>query len=456
MSESDNLRLRLKALRFQGIEMIKKILEEGEKVGFSTTEVYRKKITKTQYTEKENFNSSHFINTDRIIIRAFREKGNPVGFTLSTPNISKIRKAFHTMYSSFIPNDNSENFAKELPEKANKVAINIYDKNFESIDKNSFIELKEKLFEIQSAFFKGLKIGKISFSKMLKKVYLTNTPMFKKNDLKIKYRKTAYNLNIQFYFENNLIEIIDNKPFFNDFNPDKIISRAYNLLNSLTENRKISVKVKHLLFSPESASTILREFSDYFKLNSKRELKNITFPQSLSIIDNPLLSTGSNTVPFDDEGVQSSENHLIEKGFIKNRISNIKTGFTNNLSSTGNGFRTEKSIFPETKFTNLYIKPSAFPFSKLLNDGNSGILISLIKLKRIENGIYYFSAYGYEFENNSIKNPIHIFIKTTVENFFLSIIKVSKEIRFFYNRLNIGAPYLLTECGKKTGELFEL
>jgi PmbA protein len=214
--------------------------------------------------------------------------------------------------------------------------------------------------------------------------------------------------------------------------------------------------VKHLLLSPEASSTILREFSTYFKLNSEKRLKNINFPQALSIIDNPLFDNQSNSVPFDDEGIQSSETFLIEKGFIRNRISNIQNSFENQSITTGNGFRSQKSIFPEIKFTNLYIKPSTFPFSKLLSDGEKGILISLVKLMQVKDDKYIFSAYGYEFVDGNINKPIHLFLKTTIETFFLSILKVSKEIRFFYNILNVGAPYLLIEPGTKVDNTFEL
>ena len=438
--------------------MIKKILEEGKKAGFSATEVFRKKIEKTIYKDENELRTIQTINTDRLIVRAFRESGEPVGFTISMPDIKKVRDAFHTMYSAYIP-DNKATFAGLLPGKIENVRTNIFDiESFESIDKRSFKQLKDKLFEAQAALFPGLKIERVNFSKMLKKIYLTNTEMFKTSKPKAKYNKTIFNVDILFSYNNNLLEITDNKPSFLQIDNTKIVSRAYNLLNSLTENSTVSIPVDHLLLSPEASSTILREFSDYFKINSEKKLKSISFPQALSIVDNPQLNEQSNFVPFDDEGVQSSEKFLIEKGFIKEEISNIQSGFEKQKRSTGNGFRTQRSIFPEVKFTNLYIKPSTFPFSKLHSDARRGILISLVKVKRIKNGIYTFSAYGYEFSNEDINRgrPVHIYLKTSIESYFLSILKVSKEIRFFYNRINVGSPYVLLEPGKKTGNMFEL
>ncbi len=438
--------------------MIKKILEEGKKVGFSAIEVFRKKTEKTIHKDENIQKTIHTINTDNIIIRAFRNTGSPVGFIISTPDIKKIREAFHTMYSAYIP-DNRKNYAQLLPGKIQNVNINIFDEDsYKAIDKNSFLELKEKLFETQVALFPGLKIERVNFSKMLKKVYITNTMMFDTSKPKAKYNKTSFNIDILFSYKGNLIETTNNKPSFSQIDHSRIVSRAYNLLNSLTENTKVSVPVDHLLLSPEASSTILREFSEYFKLNSKKKLKNISFPQALTIIDNPQLNEQSNFFPFDDEGVQSSENFLIEKGFIKEQITNIQSGFENKKYSTGNGFRTDSSIFPEIKFTNLYIKPSTFPFSTLHSDAGKGILISLIKLVRIEENMYTFSAYGYEFSNDDINRdrPIHIYLKTSIEAYFLNILKVSKEIRFFYNKINVGSPYILLEPGKKTGNLFEL
>jgi hypothetical protein len=67
--------------------MVKKILLEGKKIGFSATEVFRKKIEKTEFKSSKDQDSIQTIKTDRLIIRAFRELGDPVGFTIA-PNTS--------------------------------------------------------------------------------------------------------------------------------------------------------------------------------------------------------------------------------------------------------------------------------------------------------------------------------------------------------------------------------
>ena len=83
-----------------------------------------------------------------------------------------------------------------------------------------------------------------------------------------------------------------------------------------------------------------------------------------------------------------------------------------------------------------------------------GLIVALLKLKYIDNGDYFFSAYGYHFDDGQILEPVHFYFKTTFLSFFLNVLRVSKEIRFFPGSFNIGSPYLLLELKKnRFGEI---
>ncbi len=120
------------------------------------------------------------------------------------------------------------------------------------------------------------------------------------------------------------------------------------------------------------------------------------------------------------------------------------------MRPTGNGFR-RGGDHPAPGFTNLYIKPSVISVNNILKDISETILISLIKLISSSNGTFLFSAYGYNYRDGERAEPVHFFINTTFQDFFLNIVKISKEIRFFYSGFNTGSPYLLVK-GKKIGE----
>ncbi len=56
--------------------MIKPALSEGIKSGFSTVEVYKEKIEKQEFENFIDYNATHAIQIDRLIVRAFWDQGD--------------------------------------------------------------------------------------------------------------------------------------------------------------------------------------------------------------------------------------------------------------------------------------------------------------------------------------------------------------------------------------------
>ncbi|MCP5104663.1 MAG: hypothetical protein GY950_14865, partial [bacterium] len=255
----------------------------------------------------------------------------------------------------------------------------------------------------------------------------------------------------------NVIDISESRTFFRQLEPVKLISRAYNWLNSLTET-PLSTRRKnvHLVLSPEASAFILKEFGDYFKVKADKKFMELPFPAMLNLVDDPLLDGGVGSVPFDDEGSQSGEKHLIRKGGFARVITDIQTAFAQKTRSSGNGFRNGRSLFPSVRFSNLYIKPTVLSLRNLMDDAGEGVLVSLLKLKYIDKEGYVFSAYGYTFSGNNLLEPVHFYFRTSFLSYFLNIVKVSKEMKFFYSTYNVGSPYLLLEAKHKSPNLLTI
>lgn len=434
------------------IKTLQTLLDQGEKTGFSTVEVFAETVEKHEYEcFPDEPPSLHAIDTQRVTVRAFWDSGDPVGFSLSKPNLDSIKSAFSTIYTTSLP-DEKENYGHLLPGQAKKSTVNIFDESFNTVDVHTFNEFIDGINEIMiSSPFQGLKIQKVLLAKTLRKIYIANT-----NNLNVKYRKTNFNMILSFTLGANRMDISENRVFFRQFEPYKIISRGFNLLNSLTETGISSGKHMALILSPEASAFILREFSNYFKIKADKEIINIHYPSILNLVDNPAMDDRVSSVPFDDEGMQSGEKYLIQKGVFTTVISDISSAFQNNTSSTGNGFRNDRSTFPQVEFSNLYIKPTVLPLKNLMGDAGEGVLVSLLKLKAIDNNGYLFSAYGYRFRNHELLEPVHFYFRTSFRSYFLKISKISKEIKFFYSSANIGSPYILLEGRKQTENLFEI
>lgn len=435
-------------------------MEQGCKTGFAASEVFGEKIEKYDYIrlpEEHDHNEErilhHSMDTERMTVRAFWETGDPVGFTLSKPDSAAVKKAFSTVYGSYLPGQ-KENFRHLLPGSVQKTRVSIFDDNYRSVDPNAFSELTDKIHEVMiSPMFQRLKLNKIHLSRVLKKTYIVNS-----NHLDTKYKRTLFTLQLSVTLGENRVDISDNRVFFQQIDPFKIISRAYNLLHSLTEAPLAAEPRQNvsLILSPEASATLLKEFSQYFHTGAADDVKNIPFPSILNIIDDPIMDHMPGTVPFDDEGVQSGEKYLLQKGVVNETVSNLSGSFRYKKKPTGNGFRNGRSPFPAVRFSNLYIKPTVLPLKNLMNAAGEGVLVSLLKLKTIDRDSYLFSAYGYRFRGDDMMEPVHFYFRTTFRSYFLNILKVSKEIRFFYSTANIGSPYVLLEAKNRPDHIWEI
>jgi len=417
------------------------LLEEGRKTGFSAVEAFAEKTERREYVAiPGEAPLVHTRDSRRASTRAFWDSGSPVGFSLSRPDAAAIKAAYANIYAAHFP-DQGLNFGKLLPAAVQKVDLAVYDQQAGEVDVNSFNQMQELLDEIMSELpFQGLELLKIQLIKEIGKIYIANT-----NGLDAKYIKSRFSLNLSVALHGNRMDVNQTRVFFQQLDPLRLISRALNLLESLPRDESL-LQVPpqaYLIFSPESAAFILREFSHYFKTKADPALQRIQFPAQLNITDNPLLNGQAGSVPFDDEGVQGGETFLIRKGVFENVIRDLAGAVENGGSSTGNGFRNHRTPFPAVRFSNLYIKPTVLPLKNLRSDAGEGIVVSLVKLKATTNQGYLFSAYGYRFKEHQIMEPVHFYLRTTFRSFLTGILKISKEIKYFHGNYTIGSPYLL-------------
>lgn len=438
------------------IDAVKLIADAGANAGFGATEVFGERVTLEQYDYFPGFKTRiHGASTHRVTARAFWDVGEPVGFRLSSPGEKDIKAAMAAIYSGGAPSP-GENFGRRLPtayKKLEQADLAIYDHNFQKIDIQRFQELVDQVHEILlTSMFKNLRLRRIHFFKTLRKIYIANS-----RGLNAKYIKTHFHFLLSLGLGQNSVDVSENSTFFDAIDPYKMAPWAYSLVNALSD-RPLEAKRRNvfLLLAPEAAAFILREFSHFFHEKTDKRLKEIDFPAMLNLADDPLLNGQPGSVPFDDEGVQSTEKHIIWKGAFQGGVTDIGSGFPLGLKSTGNGFRGERSIFPSVRFSNLYIKPTVLSVRNLMEDAGEGIMASLLKLKYADREGYLFSAYGYRFSGANLLEPVHIHFRTNFLSYFLNICKISKELKFFHSRANFGSPYILLELKRKTPDMWEI
>ncbi len=415
--------------------MLDFIIKTGLSNGFEVVDVFRKKTEQKIFEYLVDFNAYHQVFEDGSFVRAFWSTGEPIGFYLSNPSESDIKKAFFFGASKIFP-EKKKNYSHLLPKKIVSINPDIFDNSYYNIDEDEFLNLIERINDAVLMFPK-LRLIKVVFQKLLNKSYIINS-----FGLNSKYKKTIFKLNLSLIHNGNLIDINETSPYFSNMDSFRLVTRAYNILNSFSD-KHVNKKYDYMVLSPESVISILRVFSQEFKGGIRFNKDKLLSPSLLNLVDNSLLDRGAGSVCFDDEGVQSKEFYIIRKGVYQGNIQNIENAFKENQYSTGNGFRIKDGVFPDLRFTNLYIKPGLYPINKILYSLDKGLIVSTLKLREKRGDVFYFSGFAYDFKNNEMKDNFKIEMRMNFFDFFKNIVQVSKEIKFFYSDYNIGSPYLV-------------
>lgn len=449
---------------------LRSALDEGRACGFATVEAFGEKAERQEYQWRPHEEPAFLTqDTQNLCVRAFWETGAPVHFSLSKPGSAVLQSVFQSLYTSHVPDSGKENYRHLLPKEVKTVKLAIYDDSASGVNIDAFNRLLEQVDEVMSMPpFPELRLEKIQLAKAVRRVYIANS-----NGLSAKYIKTRFNLALSVGLGQNHIDVSQNRVFFRQLDPLRLLNRAYNLLQSLavpareSKNPIFNNKEIPLILSPEASSFILKEFSHYFRLKADREMMKFRYPAILNIVDQPVMDGQAGSVPFDDEGMQTpgGETYLVQKGEFQGVVSGIANAFETQTSrtrailapsSTGNGFRSSRSPVPVTRFSNLYIKPTVLPLKNLRDAAGEGVVVSLVKLKHVDNRGYVFSAYGYRFLDHRMMEPVHFYFRTSFRSFLLNILKISKEIKFFHSNYTIGSPYLLVKANNKQDDVLEI
>ncbi|MCU0236658.1 MAG: metallopeptidase TldD-related protein [Acidobacteria bacterium] len=423
----------------------------GREAGFSTVEAFAEKVRRQESDGADRVLSRHEVESDRVRVRAFRDTGDPLGLSLSAPDSRQVKAGLAGLASSPVL-DRRKNFAHLLPHGAQKVKVSIYDPGIELWDEAQAADLRERLRECLVTF-PGLQLIKFQFMRALKKVYLANSLGFF-----AKYKKTLFQVQASFMLKDHALELSESRTFFRDFDPQRLVARGANLLGALAADPEPAVITnEYVVMSPEASALVLKEFSPGLKRERSAPRGHGTAASArVSIIDHGAMDGQPGSAPFDDEGTAAGEKYLVNKGVALAAIADIRTAFAAGGKTTGNGFRDERGVFPQAQFSNLFIRPANDSLAQLLQQARQGVLIYLVKPKGAgrQPGELLFSAYGYFFASDGIARPVHFHFATTMRSYLLHVLAVSRELRFFHSRANIGSPYLLLQGRPGPGKVF--
>lgn len=424
--------------------MIDWVTEESLRNGFAAADALRRKERSREFWWSPGGQQYHYRTQDLLYIRGFRESGLPVGCCLTAPSRNLVRQGLQNLASSGMPG-NCPSYARCLPRKLDKIRLQIYDEQSVNLGVADFSRFVDRLFE-SAVSYPGCEIRSVRLLQSEKKVYIGNS-----FGLSGKYRKTALSLFLVLGFEGEWVNLTESRVFWQDFDPLRLVNRGVNLLRSFKGDRLEGRGTMPLVFSPESSTVVLRMFASRFRLPDRLassawrdEDHAVVLPQLFRLEDEPQLDRQPGSVPFDDEGVQNRLTRLVDRGRIVRRISDIRRGSYWKTVGTGNGFRVGGG-FPTVHFSNLSIPAGVYPFRRLLDDAEGGLLVTMLWPVFSEDGEKICQAFGFRIRGGDMAEPVRFIIRTGFPAFFMRLLKTSKERRFFHHGVNVGSPYLLSE-----------
>ena len=152
------------------------------------------------------------------------------------------------------------------------------------------------------------------------------------------------------------------------------------------------------------ADIVQKDFSVYRDKIGKQVASSL-----VTLIDDGTIPGYLGSGLCDDEGTPCRRNILIEKGVVKNYLSDIVSARRGSLPLTGNGRRSSYRSVPQPRMTNTYIEPGASSPADMLRSMRRGLLVKKMGGGEVDptSGDFVFHVTeGYLVEDGRVLHPV--------------------------------------------------
>ena len=239
--------------------------------------------------------------------------------------------------------------------------------------------------------------------------------------------------------------------FFSDLRGEEVGRRAAEQAVRMLGAKVLPTTFAEAIFSPAVAaeffevvsSALLGDAVQKGRSLFQDKVGNEVASRCLTLVDDGLLSHGSDSFPFDDEGNPSQRTPLIESGILKGFLYDSYSGARQGRASTGNARRAGFQSPPQITVTNLYLVPGSRTGSKMLKDVSKGALILALMGMHTANpisGDFSVGVEGLWIEGGKIRRPFRgMTIAGNIRDWLRSLVEVGSDLRFFGS---CGSPSL--------------
>lgn len=361
-------------------------LENAKRVQIDECEIVhvKRKIITIRITDSEIFEVKHVVD-ENYGIRIINDKKI---LSIKTSNENEIKKLIETSVKTTshlkpIP------FWKSLPHELSS-PINlegVFDKNLDEISGSDITDLAQIMIDNAST----PKITTISGSL---NIVSENFKIVNSNGLSANDKGTYISGIINADSEMGTTEVsgIGHEccRTLDKFSAKKIGEDAKIMCTESINPQKCESGEYSIIFEPYSVGELLAfVVSPNFNLKNFSEKKSCfsnNFKEKIAVdgltmLDNPHVSQGIGTKPFDDEGEKTQINTLIDNGVFVNTYSNLFDSFKEDIESTGNATRPGSPMgrssepIPITMPHNMQIKSGNVSQEDMIKDTRNGLLV---------------------------------------------------------------------------------
>ncbi len=369
-------------------------------------------FTLNSFRRSVNFENNRFKGIDEGEMSGFAvrvKKSGKVGFAYSLgfgDVESVVNAAFDTL-----------EFSKEtdfrFSGKSKLPNVKCFDPEIEKENPDSAIELGNEMTDYVRSLKDEIKAG-FSEETSIITVGITTTEGFD-----AEYRKTVKSVSLSgFYTEQgNFLEIFASQArSVNELFDLEILKEKFKT-DILASKRNVSIEsgTYPVIFTPFAVNYAMLPLLSALNGRSvihgasllKGKLSQSVLSPNFTIIDNPLLSGGPYSRPFDDEGVPSARKELISKGQLMNYLSDLETSSKLKIAP-GNAERSLTSP-PVPASSNLVIQPGDVSVSDMIRIKKGVLIESLmgVSMGNISGGYVTGNVeLGFLIENGEITGRI--------------------------------------------------
>ena len=214
--------------------------------------------------------------------------------------------------------------------------------------------------------------------------------------------------------------------------------------------RQVKTTTAPVIFDPRIANSIVGHLSSAINGTSiarktsflREKMGEQIFASGINIVDNPLISRGQASRPFDGEGVSCQELILVEDGRLQCWLLDCTTANELGLETNGRAGRNGAGTSPGS--TNLSLLPGAQSPEAMIASVGSGLYVTELIGQGVNmtSGDYSRGASGYWIENGELAYPVsEITIAGNLVDMFAKLVPASDFVR----RYRVNAPTLMIE-----------